>query len=90
MIDRRTDKTSFNLTQRTFDALGSAASMLTADELATVLRVEKITVDGALRRLRKLRCLKSACMDDEWRYGLRPGAERPEDRRGNRRPREAA
>jgi len=84
MIERRTDKTAFNLMQRTFDVLGSATSMLTIGEIARELHVEVRVIDNALDRLRRARCLRSANVDGQWRYGLRHGAERPLDRRGRR------
>jgi hypothetical protein len=80
--DRRNDKTTLNLMQRVFDALGNATAMLTIDELAERLRIEPQTIGYALQRLRRYRSLRSHCMDGEWRYGLPPGAERPIDRRG--------
>jgi DNA-binding IclR family transcriptional regulator len=86
--DRRTDKSNFNIAQRVFDQLGEATEMLTVEALGAALRIDLVTVTGALRRLRKLHCLRSTCEDGDWRYGLRVGAERPLDRRG--RPRRFA
>lgn len=88
MIERRSDKTAFNLMQRAFDVLGHATCMLTMTELAAELRIDVRAVRGALHRLRLLRCLKAVCIDGVWRYGLRVGSERPTDRRGRPRARE--
>ena len=84
MIERRSDPNSLNLQQRVFDALGRASCMLALDELVASLGLDPIVVGNALQRLRRLKCLRSMCVDGEWRYGLRPGAERPVDRRGSR------
>ena len=85
MTDRRTDKTGLNLQLRVFDALGNASGMVAMDELRMALGFDEIVIINALQRLRRMKCLRSICVDGEWRYGLRPGAERPIDRRGGAR-----
>lgn len=84
MTDRRTDTAGLNLQQRVFDALGTASGMLSMGALTAATGLPEIVLTNALQRLRRMKCLRSMCVDGEWRYGLRPGAQRPTDRRGGR------
>lgn len=83
--ERRRDNAGLTLQLRVFDALGSAKGMLAKDDLIALLGLDEIVIGNAVQRLRRLKCLCSICVDGEWRYGLRPGAERPVDRRGGTR-----
>lgn len=76
-----------NIMQRLYDALPStdSQSMLSVDDLAIALNFPAATISEALRRLRRLRCVQSTCLDGEWRYGRKKGAVRPADSRGRSR-----
>lgn len=73
-----------NIMQRIYDLLPEADGV-SVDHLSRALHFGAETIKEALRRLRRLRCVKSLCIDGEWRYGRRKGAVRPADSRGRRR-----
>lgn len=74
-----------NLMQRTFDVLDDARTPLTCAEIAARLRLSTSAVRGALKRLRLAHRLATVYTDGIWRYGVRHGAARPDDLRGQRR-----
>lgn len=82
------DPTRSNIMQRVYDALPPPESpiekMLTVDQISTVLHFDPETIRTALKRLGRLRCVRSTCVDSDWLYSLRRGAKRPADSRGRR------
>lgn len=78
-----------NIMQRLYDLLPAEdcepEAMLTIDAMAAALPFTADTLREALRRLRRLRCVRAACIDGAWRYGRRKGAVRPADSRGRKR-----
>lgn len=78
-----------NIMQRAFDALPDPSAtpelLPTITRLSAELHFTEEMIREALRRLRRLRCIRAVCIENEWRYGRRTGAVRPADSRGRRR-----
>lgn len=78
-----------NTMQRLFDLLPSASveapALRTIDDLALSMNLPPEAVRTALRRLRQVHSVRSACLDGAWRYGRKQGAPRPGDGRGRER-----
>lgn len=71
-----------NIQQRVFDTLASSAGPQSLAELTAALPFEPRSIRKALRRLREMRLMHSICVDGEWRFSIRRGAQRPQDGRG--------
>jgi DNA-binding IclR family transcriptional regulator len=75
--------TATNFTQRVFDLLHAAPTLLTVAELVERSGCTEGSVRNALQALRDRRALITVRWHDRaWRYGVNERAERPQDGRG--------
>lgn len=68
--------------QRAFDLMRASPHLLSIEDLAKRMRVDRDVVAHAMDRLQRKHVITAVCQDKQWRYGVKASAERPADKRG--------
>lgn len=70
-----------NYQQRLFDLLRASPELLPLATIRERIALDRRCLASALDRLRRLHVLITVYEQGSWRYGIKPSAERPTDRR---------
>jgi hypothetical protein len=73
---------SGNYMQKIYDVLRASPSKLSVADMSVVTGLERRAIRHALQRLRRLHVLDTSCEQQVWLYGIKAGAQRPNDARG--------